>query len=288
MKNLSFTKMSGAGNDFIVIDKNKFPGFAVNPSLIRKLCDRRNGIGADGLITIEKKPEFDFEMAYYNADGSTGSLCGNGARCAIKFALLNGLINGSVTDFICEGVEYSGAVLNEDLIQFNLNKPSKIDLNVLINVDNTEIKLSSINTGSPHAVIYINDFSQIPEESEKLLTKLNTFPVVELGRKIRNHEHFAPAGTNVNFLMIHNNQIYIRTYERGVEDETLACGTGSVAAAVISNLKFGLQPPIKLISKSGEELSVNFNYRDSEFTDISLTGPAKIIFTGEIDLEKFT
>ncbi len=287
MKNLSFTKMSGAGNDFIVIDKNKFPGFTVNPSLINKLCDRRNGIGADGLITIEKKPEFDFAMDYYNADGSTGSLCGNGARCAIRFASINGFVNNSVTNFICDGVNYSGEIINDDSIRFYLNKPSQLDLNVSINVDNKEIGLSSINTGSPHAVIFLNDINEKLEEPAELANKLNSFPVIELGRKIRLHEHFSPSGTNVNFLALDKNEIFIRTYERGVEDETLACGTGSVAAAVISYLKYGLQPPIKLITKSGELLFVNFEYNNEEFTDISLTGPAEIIFTGEINLKKF-
>jgi diaminopimelate epimerase len=275
MEKFSFTKMSGAGNDFIVL--KDFPGSELSPVLIKNLCDRRNGIGADGVITISASDEADFRMQYYNSDGYTGSLCGNGARCAIKFAHSEGLAKDRKVKFISGNTGYTGEILEGERIKFNLNPPEKIKRNFSIELSNKKLKLSFADTGSPHAVI------KTGEIADYFGTKysLNEIPVEGLGREIRHNNAFAPGGANVNFVSCEKERVFIRTFERGVEAETLACGTGSVAAAVILFLDNIVKPPVLLVTKSGEELEVNFTYRDNRFSDVSLTGPAKIIFTGE-------
>ncbi len=287
MEKISFSKMSGAGNDFIVIDKDLNHDFVLNNIVIKNLCDRRNGIGADGVITIADSSDYDFDMGYYNADGSTGSLCGNGARCAIKFAGLSGRLKNEKTEFLSNSVNYTGEVLNENLIKFNFNPPGKLKYNFKIKAFNQLINACFADTGSPHVIIKIEDVLFDPKNPKSIYTGLDEFPVFELGREIRHHQDFNPGGTNVNFIQIVDGKIYIRTYERGVENETLACGTGSTAAAVIAFFTDGLQPPVSLITKGGDELIVNFNVNDKQIEKLSLTGPAKVIFTGEFLLNKF-
>ena len=287
MDSILFSKMSGAGNDFIVIDKNLNPDFVLSNAVIQNLCDRRNGIGADGVITIEDSADYDFEMNYYNADGSYGSLCGNGARCAIKFADLTGRITEPVTRFIANKFQYTGKVLQNELILFDLNSPEKIKYDFKIMAYDQMINSYFADTGSPHVVINILDILKNPENPKVFFQNLDEVPVIDIGKQIRYSSDFAPAGTNVNFIHIKDEKIYIRTYERGVEDETWACGTGSVAAAFISFVKFGLKPPIKIIPRSGDQLIVDFSIEDQNVKNLSLTGPAKVIFTGQIPINFF-
>jgi diaminopimelate epimerase len=287
MEKISFVKMSGAGNDFILIDKDNNPAFPLTKNFVVKLCNRRNGVGADGLITISNSKYFDFVMEYFNADGSTGSLCGNGARCAIKFASLSNRIFANTTKFLSNNVPYSGEVLSENHIKFYFNQPSKLKLNSKIVVHKQEINSSFIDTGSPHVVIKIEDVHLIQNEMNSSYSDINDFPVFQLGREIRYLPDFAPGGTNVNFIQIKEGKIFIRTYERGVEDETLACGTGSTASALIAFYTENLHPPIKLITRGGDELTVDFNFAGDSINNLSLTGPAKITFTGEISLNQF-
>jgi diaminopimelate epimerase len=277
MEEISFTKMSGAGNDFIIIDKAQNPEFVLNNSVISRLCHRRNGIGADGIITINDPDGYDFGMEYYNADGSTGTLCGNGARCAIKYAQSSNRANGDSVRFLSNESEYSGELLQDGQIKFNLKPPTQIDLNRTVYFEERKISASFIHTGSPHIVIEI---SELPDNEMRM--NLDSVDVISTGRKIRNESEFAPGGTNVNFIKLIDNHIHIRTYERGVEDETLACGTGSVAAAIIGCKKFDLMPPVSLITKGGDELIVNFDKKESEFTNVSLTGPVEEIYKGKI------
>jgi diaminopimelate epimerase len=275
MEKISFTKMSGAGNDFIVL--KDIPGLKPEPVLIKKLCDRRNGIGADGVIVISGSDKADFHMQYYNSDGYPGSLCGNGARCAIKYAYSEGFANKKSVNFLSGDTDYTGEVLEEERIRFNLKPPEKIKENIFIELANKKLKVSYADTGSPHAVVWLN------EVSDYFGTKysLNEIPVEGLGKEIRHNSEFSPGGTNVNFISYDGKKLDIRTFERGVEAETLACGTGSVAAAIILFLEKKVEPPVTLITRSGEELEVNFSFRADRFSDVSLTGPAKIIFTGE-------
>jgi len=287
MKNISFTKMSGAGNDFILIDKSLNPGITLANGKISKLCDRRNGIGADGVIVIDNSTGYDFAMDYYNADGSTGTLCGNGARCSILFASNAGKFSGTKTNFLSNDIEYSGEVFENGLIKFNLRQPTDIRKEIIVKCKGRGIPASYIHTGSPHVVIaFDNLLENLKEEIDE--KSFDKFPVVNIGREIRNLPEFASGGTNVNFIKVENNEVLIRTYERGVEDETLACGTGSVAAAIISYLKYGIQSPVTLITKGTEKLIVNFKVDDGNITNLSLTGPAKEIYKGEILINSFS
>lgn len=287
MEKIFFTKMSGAGNDFIFFDKNQNPDLNLLPGTIKKLCDRRNGIGADGVIEISNHAQYDFEMSYYNADGSTVSLCANGARCAIWFASKSGRFNDGKTKFTSAGKEYSGEVIADELIKFNLNPPSKIKFNFKIKAFGQMIKANYADTGSPHVVINISDIQKKPSVPNIFFDDIKEVPVYQLGKEIRYHNDFAPEGTNVNFVKVVNNEILIRTYERGVENETLACGTGSVAAAIICSITDKLNPPITLKTYGGDKLSVNFEVENQRVKNPSITGPAKIIFEGSINKDLF-
>ena len=273
MKNISFAKMSGAGNDFILIKKSQIPNVVLTNIVISQLCDRRNGIGADGIIIIKNSRGYDFAMDYYNSDGSSGTLCGNAARCAIKFANDTGITDSDSVSFISNEVEFSGELLVNGLIKLNLQPPKVIDENIMIDVGGSNVSGSYVDTGSPHVVLIVDD--------------LNLQPIVQTGKEIRYNPAFAPGGTNVNFIKFVNGKIHIRTYEKGVENETLACGTGAVAAAIIGFRKFEIQPPIFLLTKGGDELIVNFITDGSKFSNVSLTGPAKKIYNGEIGINFF-
>jgi diaminopimelate epimerase len=282
MEKISFTKMSGAGNDFIVIDKSLHPGMNFSNKQISKICDRHNGIGADGLILVNGPADYDFNMEYFNADGSTGSLCGNGARCAILFAKNSDKLKSGKTNFSSNGIHYSGEYFSEEEIKFNLANPKDLKLNFKVKAGGQLITANFVDTGSPHIVIFIDQILVTPNNPMQFYSDINKVPVVSLGREIRNLPEFAPGGVNVNFVQVENGFIKIRTYERGVEDETLACGTGSVAAAIITNMVKNFSSPVTLITRGNDKLFVNFVIEKNEFTKISLTGPAKIIFTGEI------
>lgn len=284
MDSILFSKMSGAGNDFIVIDINLNPKFLLSESIIKKLCDRRNGIGADGVITIEDSDNHDFIMNYYNADGSFGSLCGNGARCGIKYAALTDRFQSSETCFIANNNPYNGKILEDESVLFYFNPPQKLKFDFKIKAFGQLINACYADTGSPHVVINICDILKNPKVPNKFYEDLNEVPVFNIGKEIRNSSDFSPGGTNVNFVKVEDEKVYIRTYERGVEDETLACGTGSVAAAIVSYIKSGLKPPVQIIPKSREVLTVNFVVENKKVSNLSLTGPAKIIYTGQIPI----
>lgn len=280
MKTTNFTKMSGAGNDFVLIDKKLNPKFKATPNNIKKLCARRTGIGADGLLLIEGNDTHSFSMSYFNSDGSTGTLCGNGARCAIKYAQASSRINNEKMKFLCHNEEYYGQAFKDGDVEFHLKDPT--DYVSLINLDvlNCKILASFIDTGSPHVVVRVDDI----KECDNIKLDLNNLDVQKVGALIRHHEEFAPKGTNVNFIDIAGNTIYIRTFERGVEEETLACGTGSAASAIIGAIKFGLLSPIDVITRSGAKIIINFDVRGDRIYNLSMTGPAEIIFNGEINI----
>ena len=284
MKHIYFTKLSGAGNDFILFDKKINPELELTSEVIAKLCKRRTGIGADGVLLISDLEGYAFEMKYFNADGSTGSLCANGARCAIRYGNASGRLAQDEIKFIANGIEYSGQLLENGKIKFFLNHPKKMKQNFKIKAANQLIPASYVHTGSPHIVIKINDVLKNPAEVNSFYNDINDFPVFELGREIRYHKDFAPEGTNVNFVQFNNCEINIRSYERGVEEETLACGTGSVAAALIAFVQDNFNPPIKIHPRSGDELTVDFKIEGQKVQELSLTGPAEIIFNGELSI----
>jgi diaminopimelate epimerase len=277
MQKINFIKMSGAGNDFVVIDKKFNEHLFIDEKFVKSVCDRRNGIGADGLFIIEDSKDYNFVMNYFNADGSTGSLCANGARCAIFYASETARLNNDKADFLSNDVHYRGEVVSYEEVRFFLNPPKKIKYNFKIKADGKFLNAHYADTGSPHVVIDL-------AENENLGATLEDLPVESLGREIRFLEEFEPGGTNVNFIYVKDSKLYIRTYERGVEAETLACGTGSVASALICYVNHKLTVPIEIIPKSNEKLFVNFEVENSKVKNLSLTGPAKVVFTGEMKI----
>lgn len=255
---LTFYKYQGTGNDFVMIDDRTESFDLENLDLVKKLCDRKFGIGADGLIAIRNHPDFDFEMIYFNADGSK-SMCGNGARCAVAFSSFLGIVTGKTRFLAIDGPHE--AVLTGDQVE-------------LLMGDVKEISAKSndffVNTGSPHHIRFVE--------------KAKEYPVFEAGKAIRNDIVYAPAGTNVNFVEpMTQDEIFVRTYERGVEDETLSCGTGVTAAALVYG-KQQQKSHIK-INTLGGKLSVKFHSNpDGTFSKIWLTGPAEQVFSGKINL----
>lgn len=258
MNKLKFTKMVGSGNDFIVIT-GKPPGNL--PGLARILCDRKFGIGADGLLLLDKCKNADLSMRIFNADGSVARMCGNGARCAAFFS-------GKPKVSLRTPAGVIRAEVHGAQVKIQLTAPEDIKLDIPLTVNGRPLKVNFINTGVPHVVVFVNGIDGIDLKS--------------IGRSIRNHPAFSPRGTNVNFVQEEvKNLIRIRTYERGVEDETLACGTGSAAAALIFALKNNLDNLIKVKTQSGEILKIYFQKEDGEFRKVWLEGSARIVYKGE-------
>jgi diaminopimelate epimerase len=282
MSHFNFTKMSGAGNDFILFDGKINADLHLTPQIIRNICDRRNGIGADGVLFISDLKDYAFKMEYFNADGSTGSLCGNGARCSILYGKISGRYNAGKIKFLANGNNYSGQVISGNLVEFDLQPPSEFKSNFKIKAFKQLINASYINTGSPHVVINFRDVLKDPKNPDSLYDTLDEFPVNEVGKEIRYHKDFAPEGTNVNFIDLRDDVVKIRTFERGVEDETLACGTGSTAAGIIAVLNGFIKQPVKLLVKSGAELVVDFTIENQLVQNVSLVGPAAVTFKGEL------
>jgi len=258
--------MSGSGNDFIIIDnRNRVVDENDLQDFIARVCRRKMSVGADGLILVEESESVDFKWRFFNSDGSTAEMCGNGARCAARFAYLNG-ISGTKVSFETEAGIVSAMVEND---QVKIKMPDPIDLKTDYNLElgNSSMQVSSVNTGVPHVVITVDDIDDVE--------------VVKTGREIRFHDSYEPAGTNVNFICAGNdNTISIRTYERGVENETLACGTGSVAAAIVMRYKSKGKSPVKVITRGGGYLYIYFEEDDGRFYDVFLEGDARVIYKG--------
>jgi diaminopimelate epimerase len=284
MKEIWFTKLNGAGNDFILFDNKKNPDLELTNSFIRQICDRRKGIGADGVLQIFDFEGYAFDMKYFNADGSTGVLCGNGARCALKYGYVSGRIGKDLVKFRANGIDYTGKIQDEKNVKFFFNPPVNPKYNFKVKTAGQLITASFIDTGSPHLVIKIEDIFKNPARADSFYKNIEDVPVYELGKELRNSPDFAPGGTNVNFIQVNENGIKIRTFERGVENETLACGTGSVAAALISSVNENLKPPFKLLTKGGDQLAVDFDIENQSVKNLSLTGPAEITFNGELSI----
>ena len=258
MNKMVFYKYQGTGNDFVMIDdrENKFDD--QNLDLVSRICDRKFGIGADGLILIRNHRDYDFEMIYFNADGSM-SMCGNGARCAVAFAGFLGIIEDKTHFLAIDGPHE--AVLNQDVVELKMG-----------NVKGITAKNGDcfVNTGSPHHIRVVED--------------VHNYPVFEEGKKIRYREDYAPGGTNVNFIeALGKDEIFVRTYERGVENETLSCGTGVTAEAIaFEQEKSDAEVKIKTL---GGNLSVRFHRNEDGCLDnVWLIGPAKQVFSGKMEL----
>lgn len=255
---ISFYKYQGTGNDFVMIDDRSMLFPANDLSLIQKLCDRKFGIGSDGLILIRNKENFDFEMVYFNADGSQ-SMCGNGARCSVAFSRFLGIIGDQTTFYAIDGVHEASLLGNE----------VELGMSSVLGLENAGQDFF-VDTGSPHHVRFVENVSD--------------YPVVEKGAEIRYSEKYAPKGTNVNFVTpLGKDHIQVRTYERGVEDETLSCGTGVTACALVYGYQNGIDE-IK-IKTLGGNLKVRFSKKDNgSFQHIQLIGPAVQVFEGRIEI----
>ena len=268
MEPITFFKMSGSGNDFIIVD-NREKAVKDNdlPGLIQGICRRKISVGADGFILIEPSDKADFKWRFFNSDGSKAEMCGNGARCVSRFAYVNGIAGENLSFETAAGV-VSGQV-KDDRVKVKMPDPVELRLDYSIDLKNGPVMVCSVNTGVPHVVVM-----------NETVEDINVF---ELGREIRFHEAFTPAGTNVNFICQQKQgHLAIRTYERGVENETLACGTGSIAAALITSCKAQWQSPINLVTRSGESLTIYFKKDGSIFSDIFLEGDARIIYSAQL------
>lgn len=270
-KKINFVKLVGAGNDFVFIDNRicRITSLAQLKDLARKMCERKFGVGADGLLVLEKSGIADSKMRIFNADGSEAQMCGNGARC-FAYYLSGGKQPGKLLSLAME--TKAGIVkahVNGDNVKINITRPKSLKLGIPLKVSGRAIKVDFVNTGVPHTVIFVEGLDKIDVKS--------------LGREIRYHRFFAPAGTNVNFVEIMGpDSIKIRTYERGVEDETLACGTGATAAALIAGYKISEQADkFNVYTAGGEILKIYFTRVGKTFKDVWLEGRAKLIYRGE-------
>lgn len=256
-------KYQGTGNDFILLD-NRENTISLIPEHINWLCNRNFGIGADGLMLLELTPDADFKMVYYNNDGKESSMCGNGGRCIVAFAKLLGLVTDTTKFLAIDGLH--DAIIKSDNISLKMNDVRHIEIGE---------DYFYLNTGSPHYV--------------KLVSDLKTVDVVAEARKTRYNKRFIEEGTNVNFIECIDNELLVRTYERGVENETLSCGTGVTAAAIIASLKgISTDKNSCVIKTLGGTLHVTFDkVLDSTFYNIWLEGPANFVFKTKIDVPQF-
>ena len=267
MKNMKFTKSVATGNDFAIIDnrrgvlKNDLAQFA------KKLCDRFYGAGADGLLLVEKSETADFKMRIFNSDGSEAEMCGNGSRCIALYAYAKKIALANMK------IETMAGILNANVegenVKVKLTDPKDIQWNLCLMIHECPYKVSLANTGVPHVIHFVDD--------------LEAVEVKKLGPKMRYHEEFSPHGANVDFVKITDkskNKIAVRTYERGVEDETLACGTGAVASAIISAEAEKLVSPVTVETRSGEVLKVYFELSGGHFKNVYLEGKAKLVYEG--------
>lgn len=253
-----FYKYHGAGNDFVIIDRSEVP-FELSANQIKQICERRYGIGADGLMFYDSHNQLDFKMTYFNSDGSESSFCGNGARCIVQFGIDHKGLSETIS-FDFKGTPL-GAKRKNDLIEINMSNVSRVE-----RLDNDNLFL---DTGSPHQIVWVSEVDKIDVESE--------------GRALRHS--FSPAGCNVNFVeLLGEDKLAIRTYERGVEAETHACGTGITAAAIAAYFDQKIATTEIELNALGGTLRVRFEPSNSGFVNIYLTGPAIQVFTGEIEL----
>ncbi len=260
--------MSGSGNDFIIIDnREKQVETAEIKSFVSGICRRKISAGADGVILVETSHKVDFKWRFYNSDGSIAEMCGNGARCVARFAHLNGISGKTLAFETLAGV--IKAEVFKDRVKVRMTNPVDLKTGFTLTIGDKTYDASSANTGVPHVVIQVNDVSAVD--------------VKKLGRAVRFHTDFSPRGTNANFIQVMEDEtIRIRTYERGVEDETLACGTGNVAAAILTAEQFGISSPVELMNAGNARLKVYFNKTGSSYTDLYLEGDARVIYKGEL------
>jgi diaminopimelate epimerase len=256
--NLIFFKYHGTGNDFILID-NRENEISIGVETINFLCDRHFGIGADGLMLLEKADGFDFRMKYYNSDGNEGTMCGNGGRCIVRFAESLGIVKNKAKFIAVDGEHFAN--ITKDTVSLKMQNLSEF------NIIDTDYLL---DTGSPHYVKFVDDINKVDVFSE--------------GKELRYSKKVGEGGANINFAEINGDLLKVGTYERGVENETLSCGTGVTAVAISAYLKTNKKTNNFDIETKGGILNVKFNEENGLFSDIWLTGPAQFVFKGEIKI----
>jgi diaminopimelate epimerase len=276
---IPYKKLSGAGNDFIIVDDRSRILPTPYEAFVPRLCHRATPWGgADGFIAITDAPDAQFAMHYFNADGSTGAMCGNGGRCAAQFALLSGIVAGPHIEFTVLNTRYTADVF-PDSIRLSLPSPRCIELNRRMSLFDRDIRFHYVNVETPHAVIFLEDLDGLRPAS------LDALDIAKLGPPVRNHPTLQPEGANANFAEVRGeNRVALRTYERGVEGETLACGTGSVSTAIVAHLIRGVQTPVHILTRSGEELIVDVVMSDNMVESLTLEGSARVVGEGTLEL----
>jgi diaminopimelate epimerase len=268
MTKVRFTKAVATGNDFIIVDNRSSDIKMQLSALSKKMCEKKRSIGADGLLVIEASSKADFKMRIFNPDGSEAEMCGNGSRCVALYAAAEKMAGSEMTIETLAGI--LNATVKDGIVKVKLTEPKEIKWNFCLMIDKCPYHLNFVDTGVPHVVHFVDDLDKVD--------------VKNLGAHIRGHSEFSPEGTNADFVrVIDKGNIKIRTYERGVEDETLACGTGAVASAIIAAESEKMPSPITVETRSGEKLKVYFEMVGGEFKNVYLEGEAKILYEGEID-----
>lgn len=267
---IPFTKMSGSGNDFILMDGMDGSLSWVDSPWVKGICQRALSVGADGVIILERDDAYDFAWRFFNSDGSIAEMCGNGSRCAARFAYERGIANSTMTFSTLAGP--IRAEVFGKRVKVQLSTPRLLKEEVPLTVEGQTYSLFYANTGVPHVVLEVED--------------VEAFPLVEVGRKIRYHEFFSPAGTNVNVVQIlDDHTLKVRTYERGVENETLACGTGSVASAMMASMRKGMGSPLTVHTASGEVLTISWKGDVGTWAPIFFEGEVRFIYEGRLSPE---
>jgi len=266
---IRFTKAVATGNDFIIVDNRSSAIKEKLPTLSKKMCERKSSIGADGLLVIEASKNSDFKMRIFNPDGSEAEMCGNGSRCIALYAAAKKIAGPQMTIETLAGV--LNATVKEKIVKVRLTDPKEIKWNFCLMIDKCPYHLNFVDTGVPHVVHFVDDLDKVD--------------VKNLGAHIRGHSEFSPEGTNADFVkVIDKSNIKIRTYERGVEDETLACGTGAVASAIIAAESEKMPSPVTVETRSGEKLKVYFEMINGEFRNVYLEGAAQLLYEGIISV----
>jgi len=282
---MNFKVYSGAGNDFVMINNwdNHIP-FDKQKNFTIRICEEKFK-QIDGVIFLDKPlgTEASLRMNYYNRDGSYGAMCGNGARCIARYAVDEGIIAPEI--FTLEAVDklYKAEVKENNIVKIHFPPPDEYELNIEIKniINKLSLNLHWVRVGSEHIVLFIYDETN---KNSLAVNNLDNIKINEWGKELRFHPQFQPKGANINFVdVISGSEIRIRTYERGVERETLACGTGIISSAIISNLLGKAAPPVKVLVQSGERLEVDFENDNGKITDLSLEGSARKIDGGEFE-----
>lgn len=268
MNKIPFMKFSGAGNDFVIINNLDNLVDSTDTNFVKKVCERRMSVGADGVLLVEKAAsDVDFRMRYFNADGGEVETCGNGARCIAKFAYLNSIVSEKMRFLTNAGI-YEAEIVGDN-VKVRMSDATDIRLNVPLQLKDGVHTVGFANSGVPHVVFFVDD--------------LEGTDVFDMGQQTRYHTDFKPAGTNANFIRIQSSErLDIRTYERGVEDETLACGTGSIASAIVSAALGKVTSPVSVKTASGVVLKIHFEMSGGEPKNVYLEGDARVIYAGEL------